>query len=330
MNSKKKRSGYAMVITALLAIAIFSCDKKYKDPDHTVPEVITWEVTDITQTSAFVGGRVFAYVPEDKSGVCWNTSPSPTILNNVHYGGLGSGYINILYLLTPGTTYYLRAFAINDYGTGYGNEVVFSTVEVSPVTVTDIDGNVYHVVTIGTQDWLAENLNVTHYRNGESIPLITDSLEFINTTEGCCCNAWHFDSWGHVFGKHYNWAAIVDQRNIAPEGFHVPSFDEWITLIDYLGGYKVAGGKIKENGKTHWWCFDSNIGSTNGFGFSALPGGFRQYGPLYEHYMEGVFWSSSENIIDPSYVFHIGCDTTEIFFCTIDKKSACSIRCVRD
>lgn len=140
-------------------------------------------------------------------------------------------------------------------------------------TMTDIDGNIYQTVTIGTQVWMAENLKVTHYRNGDAISNITDNTEWSNLTTGAYCNYDNDENNATTYGSLYNWYAVNDSRNIAPEGWHVPSDVELQTLVDYLGGSGVAGGKMKETGTTYW--NRSNTGATNESGFSALPGGSR-------------------------------------------------------
>jgi len=162
-----------------------------------------------------------------------------------------------------------------------------------PNAVTDIDGNEYQTVTIGEQVWMVENLKVTHYRNGEPIAHVTDSSAWTNTTSGAYCNYDNDTSNAAVYGRLYNWYAVDDDNNIAPEGWHVPSHAEWELLVDYLGGYEVAGGKIKEAGTEHW--LDPNSGATNESGFTALPGGNRNYGHDF-NVMGGYggFWSSTE------------------------------------
>ncbi|HNW69370.1 MAG TPA: fibrobacter succinogenes major paralogous domain-containing protein [Bacteroidales bacterium] len=142
-------------------------------------------------------------------------------------------------------------------------------------TVTDIDGNVYNTVTIGTQCWMKENLKVTKYRDGTLIPNITDSIVWGNHTTGAYCDYKNTPSLSTIYGKLYNGYAIQDSRKIAPTGWHVPTNAEWEILVNYLGGDTVAGGKLKEISTTHWQS--PNTGATNSSGFTALPGGVRSY-----------------------------------------------------
>lgn len=133
--------------------------------------------------------------------------------------------------------------------------------------VKDIDGNKYTSVKIGTQVWMVENLKVTHYRNG-------DAISTSGVAEDAFYNDYNNDANNSItYGRLYSWGAVTDNRNIAPEGWHVPSDTEWITLTDYLGGENVAGGKLKEAGTIHW--LSPNTGATNESGFTALPGGDR-------------------------------------------------------
>ena len=170
--------------------------------------------------------------------------------------------------------------------------------------VTDIDGNVYQTVTIGAQEWMTENLKVMHYRNGDPIPNITDNAEWLGLSTGAYCN---FDNDEHnvaTYGRFYNWYAVDDSRNIAPEGWHVPTDEEWKQLEMYLGMSQAdadavlwrgaEGGKLKETGTTHWWS--PNDDATNESGFTALPAGIRDNnnGTFYRMGNYAHIWSSSE------------------------------------
>jgi uncharacterized protein (TIGR02145 family) len=139
-------------------------------------------------------------------------------------------------------------------------------------TVSDADGNFYSTVTIGTQIWMAENLRTTRFRNGSAIPLVTDGTKWCNlVTPGYC---WYDNdpaSNKNSYGALYNWFAI-NTGNLCPNGWHVPSDEEWTKLTNYLG-VKVAGGKLKETGSGHW--FLPNTNATNETGFNALAGGSR-------------------------------------------------------
>ena len=120
-------------------------------------------------------------------------------------------------------------------------------------TVTDVDGNVYKTVKIGNQVWMAENLKVTHYRNGKPIPLVTESntaWDTLNTPAYC----YYSNDKKNIalYGCLYNVYAMSNSNNICPKGWHIPSDEEWLELVTYLGGFSVAGGKMKEAGTKHW------------------------------------------------------------------------------
>ncbi|MBL7124087.1 MAG: fibrobacter succinogenes major paralogous domain-containing protein, partial [Actinobacteria bacterium] len=195
--------------------------------------------------------------------------------------------------------------------------------------VTDIDGNVYHTVTIGTQVWMVENLKVTHYRNGDPIPNVTDGTQWESLKTGAYCSYNNDVNNAITYGSLYNWYAVNDSRNIAPEGWHVPTNAEWETLEMYLGG-SVASGKMKETGITHW--NSPNTGATNESGFTALPGGYRDYyGPFYLIGYDGFWWSATKSS-DP-YTWHrlLSYDSSSIGrYGSFSGELGCSIRCLRD
>ena len=167
--------------------------------------------------------------------------------------GSGTGtFTSSITGLTAGTTYYVRAYATNSAGTGYGNDISFTTQQGGVGNVTDDDGNVYHSVTIGTQVWMVENLKTTKYNDGTSIPLVTDATDWHNLlTPGYCWNNNDEATYKATYGALYNWYT-VNTGNLCPTGWHVPGDAEWTTLTTYLGGEDVAGGKLKEVGITHW------------------------------------------------------------------------------
>ncbi|OVE79596.1 hypothetical protein BVY01_02105 [bacterium I07] len=140
-------------------------------------------------------------------------------------------------------------------------------------TVMDIDGNIYKIVKIGDQWWMAENLKVSRYRNGDIMTNEQSDSEWINLTTGARCIYDNNQTNMEIFGTLYNWHAVADGRNIAPEGWHVPSDQEWQTMVNYLGSAGFAGRKLKERGTNHW--NSQNTGATNESGFTAISGGHR-------------------------------------------------------
>lgn len=148
----------------------------------------------------------------------------------------------------------------------------FSMCKAGKGTMKDIDGNMYQTVTIGTQTWMAENLRVTKYRDGTQILIIIDNTAWERDTTGACCSYNNDPTETKTYGLLYNGYAILNSRNLAPAGWHIPSDEEWQIFVDYLGGEKEAGGKLKEKTNAHWY---ENVGATNASGFTALPSGYR-------------------------------------------------------
>jgi uncharacterized protein (TIGR02145 family) len=139
--------------------------------------------------------------------------------------------------------------------------------------MTDIDGNIYNTIVINGTVWMAENLKTTRYANGDSIPNVTGNTQWLALTSGAWSYYLNNNSYNNTYGKLYNWYAISDSRNICPNGWHVPRFSEFDSMINYLGGTSVAGGKLKSTGTTNW--VTPNTGANNISGFSGLPGGYR-------------------------------------------------------
>ena len=198
-----------------------------------------------------------------------------------------------------------------------------------PIDVDDVDGNSYKTIRIGDQVWMAENLKVTHYRNGDEIPTGLDNASWSSTTNGAYAVYDDNESNADTYGYLYNWFAVDDSRNIAPEGWHVPTDDEWQTLVDYLGGSSVAGGKLKEEGTTHW---DSpNFGATNESGFTALPGGYRSIDGYYSSVGNyGFFWSSAEYGSGHAWTRVLLYTVSDVVRSYGSKHCGFSVRCIRD
>lgn len=217
-----------------------------------------------------------------------------------------------------------------------GTILLFSTgckKDEDPEIVTDIDGNQYHVVTIGTQDWLVENLKVTHYRNGDAIDLVTQATEWeVLTAElakGAYCNYANDPSSNTAYGRLYNFHAVADARDIAPTGWHVATQSEWTTLVTFLGGELEAGGKMKETGTSHW--LTPNTDATNSSGFTGLPGGFRNWAGGYEDVtVHGGWWTSTAGNIEDAWTFYLNFQTADVYSYLDPKRTGRSVRCVRD
>jgi uncharacterized protein (TIGR02145 family) len=195
-------------------------------------------------------------------------------------------------------------------------------------TITDIDGNVYTSVTLGTQEWMVDNLKTTSYNDGTAIPLVTSDIEWSNLkTPGYC---WYNNAltYKNIYGALYNWYT-VNTGKLCPTGWHVPSDDEWKTLGEFLGGGDVAGGKLKEAGFTHWRS--PNTSATNETGFTALPGGSRYgNGSFYMLGLYGFWWTTSEGETGGAYSRGMDDDEQDLSKHTGGKGVGASVRCVRD
>lgn len=210
------------------------------------------------------------------------------------------------------------------------NVIIFNP-NLSYGTVTDIDGNVYKTITIGLQTWMAENLRTTKYCDGSAIPEVTDGMIWGNLTTGAYCNYNNTSNSDAIatYGRLYNWYALNDSRKLAPSGWHVATVVEWNTLTDNLGGYEIAGGKLKETGTTHW--YSPNEAATNVSGFTALPGGYRYYDGTF-HYIGnyGFWWSSSEHYTSIAWYRHLDYNDGDFGYNIISEVAGFSVRCVKD
>jgi uncharacterized protein (TIGR02145 family) len=287
MKSKKTRSIAITLIVCLLEFVTISCCKN-DNPLIQIPLVATGETQDITDNTAVCGG----YNLSDggsaitKCGVCWDTDSTLLLIEKAHYiqdsydtGSFKSSITN----LSAETKYFVRAYASNKLGTGYGKIISFKTVspylnqinfnpDLEYGNMIDQDGNSYKTVTIGNQVWMAQNLKAITYSSGNSIILDNDYYWYDN----------NINSNRATYGALYSWKA-VNSGSLCPVGWHVPSKDEWYTLTLSLDQYardngmefhsEIGAGKLKETSVTHWK--DPNSGATNTSGFTAVPGGLR-------------------------------------------------------
>jgi len=298
----------------------------------SLPMINTTAASAITSTTASSGGNITSDggAIVTTRGVCYSTSQNPTILDNKISNDAGAGsFSSLITGLLPGTNYYIRAFGTNSAGTVYGSEVTFKTLPISGGTVTDIDGNVYKTVTIGTQVWMVENLKTMKYRNGDPIPNVTGNTDWGNLTTGAFCNYNNNVSNTADYGRLYNWDAVIDNRNIAPDGWHVPNSAEWFVLIKYLGGQEIAGGKLKEAGNAHWGISPYTV-ATNETGFTALPGGFRTYQGSGDLGANGYWWTIDKFETRGAWFIIMYSDRSNSFWANYDKSYGMSVRCLKN
>ena len=195
----------------------------------------------------------------------------------------------------------------------------------------DVQGNCsIETVTICDQTWMLKNLDVDHYRNGDPIPEATNR-EWTALTTGGWCYLDNALTNGTIYGKLYNWHAVNDPRGLAPAGWHIPSKEEWETLINCLGGSAVAGGKLKEAGALHWEGFHNE--ATNESGFTALPGGGRSAvnGSFFggTNNRDGYWWTTNKEFEHYS-IKHMNSFSTEVSEIQQAANFGASVRCIKD
>ena len=203
-----------------------------------------------------------------------------------------------------------------------------------PATVTDIDGNVYSTVEIGSQCWMAENLKVERYLNGDNIPTGLSDAAWQSTTSGAFAVYNNDAANKATYGLLYNWFAVDDARGLCPTGWHVPTDGEWTQLTYHLGGGSVAGGQMKTTGTleagTGLW-FAPNTSATNSSGFSGLPGGDRPIsGAFFSQGLGGYWWSSSEYSTANAWYRLLYYYYGDAYRPNYYKQSGFSVRCLRD
>ncbi len=220
---------------------------------------------------------------------------------------------------------------------------VSDTNSANSTTITDVDGNVYHSVTIGTQVWMVENLKVTKFRNGETIPNVVDNTVWKNLTNAACCDFDNNAANSLKYGKLYNWYAVNDSRKLAPTGWHVPSESEQTILTDYLfkNGYVVGSGIAKSLASNSGWNSDPTAGNVgndqatnNKSGYTGLPAGLRwdtgTYGFNYLGFV-AFWWNTTCHDATPNANLR-SINSGAFFVDTFNYswKSGLSVRCLHD
>jgi uncharacterized protein (TIGR02145 family) len=328
---------------SILIVGLNSCEK-----DKSIPALKTSTVAEITSSSAIGGGTISSDggASVTARGVCWGTSQHPTTSDQITSDGTGTGsFTSDITGLSPNTTYYMRAYATNSIGTAYGNEIFFVTTR-EVITMTDIEGNSYRIVTIGNQDWMGENLKTTHYNDGTSIPLVTEDNDWKNlNTPGYCWFANDQASFGATYGSLYNGYTVMTNK-LCPVGWHVPSDDEMKTLEMQLGmsqadadesGWRGDNLGSKLAGNNNCW-YDGVLKSASDFGtsgFEALAGGYRFANGYFDPPADaikvtGYWWTSTESEDGFAWIRQIVNEKTTVMRFSIEEKYGCSVRCLKD
>jgi uncharacterized protein (TIGR02145 family) len=197
-------------------------------------------------------------------------------------------------------------------------------------TVTDADGNIYSTVTIGNQVWMGENLRTTKFSNNDPIAMVLDSAQWPVQAAAAYCYYNNDSSFVNPYGNLYNWYTVNDARNVCPTGYHVPTAAEWADMVSFLGGETVAGGKLKEQGFSHW--LSPNTGADNSSNFTALPSGWRaNNNGVYENlgYM-CYLWASTLQTADDADIILLGHDSPACYASNSVKLTGLPIRCLQN
>jgi uncharacterized protein (TIGR02145 family) len=284
--------GFATISIEICGL-IKHCTIEVSENSEDKVKVITTPITEIDCKTVIWGGNITSDedVVISENGIYWSYSPNPELTGSKFVLGSGTGPFSSKVVLGYNMTYYLKAYAISNEGSiYYGNEISFIN-EVPEVA--DSDGNIYPIITIGTQTWMGENLRTTKYNDGEDIPFEDDEWWYNNYITELPAYRWYNDIEGYKypFGALYNWYT-VNTGKLCPSGWHVPSNVDWIILIDFIGD----GIKLKEEGTRYW--LDPNYPGTDEVCFRALPAGqWRNYAPAGEFdgiFQETIFWTSSQ------------------------------------
>ncbi len=309
-----------------------------------LPTITTSSPTSVGTDSVVIGGDISNDGGSSivLRGVCYSTSPNPNMGNQRTEDGSGIGPFNtVLRGLNSSTTYYARSYAKNSNGVVvYGNEVSFTTSSSLPgvrcpgtPTVTDIDGNVYNTVQIGSQCWTQGNLKTSRYRNGDNIPTGLSNSAWQNATSGAYAIYNNDPMNDGLYGKLYNHYAVTDSRGLCPTGWHVPSDGEWTALVNHLGGSSVAGGALKSTATqpTLGGWNSPNTAATNSSGFKAIPGGKRFNHGIFDEVGHSAYsWSSSVTQVDWSWNHILYFSSGGIFRSMSLRTDGSSVRCLKD
>ncbi len=245
------------IILSFLLFLIIAYSCKEKEPIRTIPVVELLSVNGISDTSFNCTSRIVSDGNNEivEKGICWSTNKRPVLsMNSTKEGGGNADFDSRIDGLIQTGVYYVRPYVTTNVGTTYGDVVQFQTKEGDGKHVIDYDGNIYNTLVIGDQTWLTENSYSTHFQNGvavyskkKSAYLDDHGLEKLFADN----NLKNVEDFSY-YGETFTWEKLIDERNICPKGWHAATNDDWLQLIQNLGGAKIAGGKMKEEGVENW------------------------------------------------------------------------------
>lgn len=338
------------------AFAVNSTDTTYSNEltftTWEYPTIVTDSAYDVLYITAAVAANVISDggTPVLERGICWSTSPNPTLADSVMLSGSGIGHFScLLNEIESNETFYVRAFATNIIGTTYGNEVSFTTLKApcGYLMVKDIQGNKYHTVQVGSQCWLKENLKTKAYADGTPIAVSSStstSTPYIYFPHGDSNNV-------SQYGCYYNWQAVMHGQSSSsanpsgvqgpcPNGWHVPSEDEWLQLIDFVSSQPAnhCGGNpdniAASLSEAKGWNYSSvscALGDTsvthNQTGFSIMPVGYWA-GSQVSWGESAYLWSATENGTS-AYILKVDATSAEISNPGYWKSDFHAVRCLK-
>jgi uncharacterized protein (TIGR02145 family) len=318
-----------IVLLLLEASILFTSGCKNEE----LPSVTTDPINFTTGSSTVCGGNVSTggskYV--FAKGVCWSIDKTPTVDGNKTIDSYGLGrFQSVITGLEPRTTYLARAYATTEVGTAYGTVETFETLDAGQIS--DFEKNIYNTVTIGKQVWMKENLKAIEFSDGTPIQNVTDNNDWAALTTPAYC--WFNNEINNkgTYGALYNLYTLDPNTNgkkkVCPFGWHVPSNDDWVGLINSIGG-EIDGGKLKETGTLHWKS--PNYGATNETGFSGLPAGKRHNDGVFYAIGQFGYWWDAPNYYANSANFYMLCYNNYYIFTINEMKNyGFSVRCVKD
>ena len=345
-----------ITVLAVILICLATLNNCKKGEDSIITEikppgrVTTSGVLAISSTGAVLAGHVADIGGAEfyVRGVCIDTKPDPDTLivwyehksdysqtHNTIYHYLDTIYLYLvgekifnpgsfiegLGSLLPNTTYYARAFAVNEAGITYGNQLNFTT---NPL-ISDVEGRTYGTASIGTQVWLTENLETTKFNDGEPISFVESLPEWrILTGPGYYAFSWisppyengEWDEWSETL---YNWHS-VNTGKLCPTGWHIPTWEEWEVFADYVG---FSSNDLVNS----YWIYDLNLFTALNTVMWDTITGIKGWRETYSE-LKPQWWSSSFSCKDSAWYFTL--DLKKAMISEYNKKYGLAVRCIKD
>ncbi len=317
---------------SFFAISLFSGCRK--EEFAGIPVLSTSAVTEISGVSMSSGGNITSDggASVTSRGISWSQNPDETSDVSITSDGTGTGsFTSNMSGLIGSTTYFVRAYATNSAGTAYGEQISFTT------RVTDVDGNSYNSISIGTQTWMVENLRVTHLNDGSEISIITSDLEWTTASTPSYC--WYFNIVPADVQNSplYNFNTVQTGK-LCPAGWSVPSDGDWKTLEMFMGMSQAEVDMINWRGEGSssilkaadgWYVLN---GIQDMYGFKALPAGVRDglSGGFIDFNNATSWWSSTVYDEKNAWVRSIGRSQTTIYRGNLDTRNGFSVRCFKN